>query len=88
MSKELRLKLWSQVAEYCALDKDLDIEYIKPWQIRLTAQNGLINGLSKSIDLYPISQKVNIVGTLEYKVIEDIVEFLDKASPIPPEITL
>jgi hypothetical protein len=73
MNKELRLKFWTEVAEYCAVDKGVDIEYIKPWQIRL-------KGLNYSIDLYPVSEKVNIVGTLEYPIVEDIEAFLDTIS--------
>jgi hypothetical protein len=69
MTKEERIQFWAQTAEFCAEDNDYELYYIKPWQIRLI-------GPSYSIDLYPVSEKVNIVGTLEYPIVEDIEEFL------------
>jgi len=73
MTRELRLKFWTEVAEFYAIDKGLDIVYIKPWQIRLI-------GSKLIIDLYPVGEKVNIVGTLEYPIVEDIESFLDTIS--------
>lgn len=70
MNKELRLKFWREVAEFYAEHKGYKVRHITPYQIRLIGSN-------ERIDLYPVGQKVNIVGTLEYPVIDDIEEFID-----------
>jgi hypothetical protein len=73
MTKKERIQFWAQTAEYYAEDNDYDLYYITPWQLRLIGPNS-------RLDLYPVGEKVNIVGTLEYPIIEDIEAFLDTIS--------
>jgi len=73
IDKQMRISFWQQVAEFYAEDKGWDVRFITPYQIRLTGANA-------RVDLYPVGQKVNLVGTLEYTVIEDIEAFINNLS--------
>ncbi len=84
--KEMRAKKWLKAAEIYAEQNGCKIRVVAYYQIRLI-------GLNKSVDLYPVSEKYNVVGEKKYPAIESLERFLknlslsDTPTPIPPEIT-
>jgi hypothetical protein len=72
--KEARIKIWLLAAQCYAEMSGWDVKVLLPTQIRLKGRN-------MSVDLFPVSGKVNVVGTNKYfKIEENIEDYLHKLS--------
>lgn len=70
--KEIRIKIWLLAAQCYAEMSGWDVKVLLPTQIRLKGRN-------MSVDLFPVSGKVNVVGTSKYlKLEESIQDYLEK----------
>lgn len=70
--KEARIKIWLFAAQCYGEMSGWDVKPIIPTQIRLKGRN-------MAVDLFPVSGKVNVVGTNKYfKLEESIEDYLDK----------
>lgn len=70
--KEIRIKIWLLAAQCYAEMSGWEVVVFLPTQIRLKGRN-------MAVDLFPVHQKVNVVGTSKYiKLEESIQDYLDK----------